>query len=64
MNEYQEKLRTLGVSLRRGGTKRKPVVNEDTGQVGGYEVEHWDDHQDAHVIAPTFHSRSKVMEED
>ena len=51
MNEFQEKVRTIGVSLRRGTSERKPVVNEEDGGVGGYHVEHWDDSQDAVVAA-------------
>lgn len=50
MNEYQEKLRSLGWSLRRGTANRVPVISEDTGHVTGYQTTHWDDHQDAEVI--------------
>ena len=51
MNEFQEKVRTIGVSRRRGSTERKPVIDERDGTVGGYHVEHWDDSQDAVVAA-------------
>ncbi len=50
MNEYQKKLRSLGFSLKRGTPNRVPVINEETGRVGGYQTTHWDDHQDAEVI--------------
>lgn len=47
MNEFMEKVKTLGVSLRRGKSHKKPVLNEDDGTRAGYHVEHWDDRQDA-----------------
>lgn len=47
MTEFAEKAKTIGVSLRRGQSQRKPVINEDDGTRAGYHVEHWDDHQDA-----------------
>jgi hypothetical protein len=45
--EFIEKARTIGVSLRRGTSQKKPVVNENDGTQAGYHVEHWDDRQDA-----------------
>lgn len=45
--EFMEKARTIGVSLRRGTSQKKPVVNENDGTQAGYHVEHWDDRQDA-----------------
>ena len=51
MNDYQEKLRSLGFSTKRGTSKRVDKVNEDTGKPAGYEVEHWDDARDA-VVTP------------
>lgn len=47
MTEFAEKARTIGVSMKRGQSARKPIVNEDDGSQAGYHVEHWDDHQDA-----------------
>jgi len=44
-NKWKEK--NVGVSLRRGTSVRKVVVNENDGSQAGYHVEHWDDHQDA-----------------
>jgi hypothetical protein len=44
---YIEKIRSIGVSLRKGTSERKPVTNEDDGTQAGYHVEHWDDSQDA-----------------
>ena len=46
-SDFAEKAKTIGVSLRRGQSAKKPVVNEDDGSQAGYHVEHWDDHQDA-----------------
>lgn len=43
--KWQEK--GIGVLKRRGTSEKKPVLNEETGKVGGYHVEHWDDSQDA-----------------
>lgn len=44
---FAEKARTIGVSLKRGSMRTKTVRSEETGKRVGYEVEHWDDHQDA-----------------
>lgn len=52
MTEFAEKARTIGVSLRRGESRRKKVINDQDGSQAGYEVEHWDDHQDV-VAQPT-----------
>jgi hypothetical protein len=35
------------MNLLRPRTHRKPVVNQLDGHVAGFELEHWDDHQDA-----------------
>jgi hypothetical protein len=51
MTEFADKARTIGVSLRRGQSAKKAVVNEDDGTRAGYHIEHWDDHQDA-VVQP------------
>jgi hypothetical protein len=47
--KWQDK--NVGVSLRRGTSRKKPVTNENDGSRAGYHVEHWDDHQDA-VVTP------------
>ena len=65
VNEYQEKIRTIGVSLRRGTSRSKPVIREEgpgAGEIGGYEVEHWDDSQDAHVITPPLKVKAQPQE--
>ena len=49
MSEYQEKLRSIGFPRKIGQSVKKPVVDERDGSVGGYETEHWDGRQDAHV---------------
>ena len=51
MTKWQEK--NIGVSLRRGSSQRKRVVNEDNGTTAGYHIEHWDDHQDAVATPPS-----------
>lgn len=60
--DFKEKIKTVGVSLRRGQSKKKPVIDDRDGSVGGYEVEHWDDRQDAHVIAGNVAVHSKTQE--
>jgi hypothetical protein len=51
VSDFSEKAKTIGVSLRRGKSRKKPVQNENDGSRAGYEVEHWDDRQDA-VVQP------------
>jgi len=61
--KWQEK--NVGVSLRRGTSKRKPVQNEDNGTLAGYHVEHWDDHKDAVATPSTMKIKAKAhMEEE
>ena len=62
MNKYQEKLKSLGFSLKRGTTKRWAVINENTGKVGGYQTEHWDDHLDASVVPEPAHGIGNPQE--
>lgn len=62
MTEFADKARSIGVSLKRGKSERKPVVNQDTGEVGGFHVERWDDSQDAHIIVKPVKARGKVQE--
>lgn len=64
MNEYQEKIRTIGVSTRRGSSRRKNVIDERDGSVGGYHVEHWDDRQDAVVQPKTLRVKAKLINEE
>jgi len=58
---WQEK--NVGVSLRKGTTNKKPVLDDRDGSIGGYEVEHWDDHQDAVVLAKTVRVSLKAEEQ-
>lgn len=51
MSKFSDKAKTIGVSLRRGTSRRKPVINENDGTQAGYHVEHWNDRQDA-VVQP------------
>jgi hypothetical protein len=60
--KWQEK--NIGVSLRRGTSERKPVVNEDDGTQAGYHVEHWDDRQDAVAQPKPLRVTLKVQEEE
>lgn len=64
MTEFSEKAKTIGVSLRRGTSQRKPVVNEDDGTQAGYHIEHWDDRQDAVAQPKPVELKLKVNEED
>jgi len=61
MTKWQEK--GVGVSLRRGSSQKKPVVNEDDGTRAGYHVEHWDDRQDAVAQPKELKIKMKAMEE-
>lgn len=54
----------FGTGLKKGTTKKWDVKNEDTGKVGGYQVEHWDDHLDAYVHPETVHYKMFPKEED
>ena len=63
--DYKEKVRSLGFPRKWGTAVKKPVRNQDTGRYdGGYEMEHWDDHQDAHIVAPSLRVKTKTQEGD
>lgn len=49
MNEFQEKLSSLGFPRKLGASEKVPVTDERDGSVGGYHVVHWDGRQDAHI---------------
>lgn len=51
MSEFQDKIRSIGFARQRGASERRPILDERDGRVGGYEVEHWNDSQDA-VVRP------------
>jgi hypothetical protein len=59
--KWQEK--GVGVSLQRGSSQKKPVVNEDDGTRAGYHVEHWDDRQDAVATPGTMKLTTRVQED-
>ena len=54
MGKWKE---TVGIGFGTGrlkGTKKTtPVLHEDTGRVGGYQIEHWNDRVDADVRPET-----------
>lgn len=51
-NEFREKIRSINFGgKKRGKTEVKPVINEDTGKIGGRQIEHWDGRVDA-VVTP------------
>jgi len=62
--EFQEKIRTIGVSLRRGKSHKKPVIDERDGTSAGYHIERWDDSQDAVVTPKPVEMNLKVNEEE
>ena len=64
MSEFSEKAKTIGVSLRRGKTHKKPVINEDDGTRAGYHVEHWSDRVDAVVQPRTIEMTAQSSLED
>ena len=64
MTDYQDKLRSIGVSRRRGSSERKPVIDERDGSQAGYHVEHWDDRQDAVAQPKPIRVRARIVEED
>jgi hypothetical protein len=64
MTEFAEKAKTIGVSLKRGSMRTKTVRNEENGRRIGYEVEHWDDHQDAVAQPGTVKLKAKAVLEE
>ena len=62
--KWQEK--GVGFSLKLGSkpTNKKAVIDERNGSIGGYTTEHWDDHQDAEVLAKTVRASLRVNNEE
>lgn len=58
----KEKWKSIGFLRKKGQKEKVPVVNEDTGEVGGYHVKHWDGRQDAHVQATPIVGSGKTEE--
>ena len=48
-NEYLDRIKGFGAPRRWGQSQKKIKTDERDGSVAGYEVEHWDDRQDAVV---------------
>lgn len=51
----------FGTGLNKGKTKTWAVKNENTGEVGGFQTEHWDDHLDAHVTPKPVEAKFSTM---
>lgn len=64
MSEYSDKLKGFGFLSRKGTSDKKPVVDENTGKVGGFHVEHWDDAQDAVVMPDAIRYGYKRLQEE
>lgn len=47
VNEFREKLLSLGFVSRQGTTKKTGVIDEADGTLAGYQVEHWNGRVDA-----------------
>lgn len=62
MTEYAEKLKGIGFLSRKGTSDKKPVIDEDTGRVGGFHVEHWNDSQDAVVMPDAIKVEAKLIQ--
>ena len=58
----KEKWSSIGFLKKRGQKEKVPVVNEETGKVGGYHVKHWDGKQDAHVMPQGISASGKTKE--
>jgi len=62
--EFVEKLRSLSFPRKVGTKKKKPVIDERDGSIGGYEIEHWDGSQDAHVLLKPVKSKARAQKEN
>lgn len=58
MGHFQDK--NVGVSLLRGTSNSRVVLDDRDGAIGGYEIAHWDDSQDANVLAQTIRAGMMV----
>ena len=58
--KWQEK--GVGVSLRRGSSNVKRVVDERDGSTAGKETEHWDDSRDAVALVKGISVKAKREE--
>lgn len=52
------------IGYKKGAKRKTPVIHEADGEVGGYQVEHYDGSQDAEIIPKTIGAKSKTMEGD
>jgi hypothetical protein len=58
----KEKWQSIGFLRKKGQKEKVPVVDEDTGEVGGYHVKHWDGRQDAHITPKPVVGGGKTQE--
>lgn len=63
--EFIEKAKSVGFvkGYKKGATKKKPVINELDGTVGGHHIEHYDGSQDAVVTPRTVGAKSDARVE-
>lgn len=60
---FKDKLRSLSFPRKLGQKEKVPVINEDTGRVGGYYTKHWDGKQDVNVTPESVAVTAKTQEE-
>ncbi len=64
MNEYQEKLKSLGFGTKRGQSEKRILTDERDGTVAGVETEHWDGSQDAAARPKTIRVKAQLVTEE
>ena len=62
--KWQEK--GVGFSLKIGSkpSNKTKIIDDRDGTTGGYQTEHWDDHQDAEVLAKSVRMSLKPSNEE
>ena len=59
---FKERIKTLSFPRKTGQSERRPVTNELTGKIGGYQIEHWDGSQDAEVRPDSINLKTATQE--
>lgn len=59
---FKEKLHSVSFPRKLGQKEKVPVIDEDTGKVGGYHTKHWDGKQDANIFAKPIAVKGKTRE--